>query len=111
MQEQDTEKVLAVLSAAFPTHPLGTDTIELWVEVMAPLEADDAMAAARALIRSDEWFPPIARFLEYARQERDRRMRNQGKLDPVPEEPLTEEQRAKHVELVRQMHTLIRPAP
>lgn len=67
MNERETSAVLAMLSAAWPNHELTKPTIALWARHLQHTVPADAMAAADLIVKTDEWFPSIARFMETVR--------------------------------------------
>lgn len=66
MNDDQSVEILAVLTAAWPNQELTTQTAQLWLGMLAELHPDDAMQAAKGVVRQDHWFPPIARFLQLA---------------------------------------------
>jgi hypothetical protein len=64
--------VLRRLVAGYPSQRLEPDTLDLWIELLEPLDYDDAQTAATDALREDEWFPSFAAFRSrcsvYARQ-------------------------------------------
>lgn len=72
MTRDDIAAVLGYLSAAYRTE-LTAGNVTVWAEHLAPVIADDALRAAGRLIRTSEFFPSIAAFLEACSVERNRR--------------------------------------
>lgn len=66
MNDQQGAVVLGVLTAAWPKQEMPDPTVDLWLSVLTELHPDDARAAANTVVRNDQWFPSIARFLEAA---------------------------------------------
>jgi hypothetical protein len=62
MTPQDTAAILGILSAAWPNQTITAQTAAVWRDMLTDLDPDDAMHAARALIKQEHWFPSIARF-------------------------------------------------
>lgn len=58
--------MLGVLTAAWPDKDLPRETVELWLGMLAGLDYSDAKDAALDIVRQDQWFPSIARFLQQA---------------------------------------------
>lgn len=64
MNPQETTAVLGVMVAAWPTTEITAETTAVWVNELEKTHPDDALQAARSLIRSQKWFPAISEFLE-----------------------------------------------
>lgn len=70
MTPGETARVLAVLTAAYPNVTLEEPTVRLWAQQLADVAAKDAQAVATSIIRTDQWFPTLARFFEVWREHR-----------------------------------------
>lgn len=57
MNKQETAQVLAYLSAAFPHIRLTKETAIVYHDVLADLDFNAAMSAARELLKTEEFFP------------------------------------------------------
>lgn len=66
MTFQDATTVLGLLTAAWPNQDMPAETAELWIGMLSELDVDDAKSSARTVIRNDQWFPSIARFIQVA---------------------------------------------
>lgn len=66
MNDLEAATVFGLLTAAWPDKQLPDETIDLWLEMAANVDAADAEDAARQIIREDQWFPSVARFLQMA---------------------------------------------
>lgn len=64
MNDHEAATVFGLLTAAWPDKELPDETIDLWLEMAADVDFADAEPAARQIIREDQWFPSIARFLQ-----------------------------------------------
>lgn len=63
MNAQDAAAVLYHLSLGWPHYRFNDDTAALWAQHLADVERRDAELATEEIIRTDERFPSIARFL------------------------------------------------
>jgi hypothetical protein len=76
VNQRNATAVLGVLSAAWPNQDVSEQTATVWMEMLDAVEVEDAMTAARKLVRTSHWFPSIAQFLnethaeEHARRNR-----------------------------------------
>lgn len=66
MNDHEAAVVLGVLTAAWPKQDLPDATVDLWLSLLTELDLGDARAAANTVVRQDQWFPAVARFLEVA---------------------------------------------
>lgn len=73
MTENESKAVLAVLCAAWPRYELTGPTIGLWARQLEHTLPEDALAAAELLVKTDDRFPSLARFIETCRAEARRR--------------------------------------
>lgn len=81
--------VLSHLTASFNQHPFAADDPRqvVWLEELAPLDKGAALAAVRALRRSQDRLPSVAAFLTaYQAQRR----REDGNRPPAPNRELPE---------------------
>jgi len=89
--------VLRVLVTAFPQFPMPDETAELWLGFLVTLNQGTALDAAEAIVLSEEWFPPVAKFRDrymgFAQQERMRA----PALPAAPEEPMSRD----HIDQLR----------
>jgi len=58
MTVPETAKLLILVAGAWFRQPSDRATVMVWAEVLAEVEAQDAMAAVRELIRTDREEPP-----------------------------------------------------
>lgn len=65
MDVEQAWKVLRVLTAAYPTYPVGEDTAELYLAVLtdANRRAEDGMAAVRTWVEEQDHFPRVTELL------------------------------------------------
>ena len=83
MSVHEIAGILATLGAGWPSWKMSDDTADVWASELQPLEFDAAREAARNLLRSSEYAPTVAAFLEQYRQiQQHRRIAN-----PVPALP------------------------
>jgi len=62
MNSRDVTAVLGVLAAAWPNQTITEQTARVWMDLLADIDSEDAMAAARILIKREHWFPSVAQF-------------------------------------------------
>lgn len=62
MNGRDTAAVLGILAAAWPNQQITEQTASVWMDLLADIDPDDAMHAARTLAKREHWFPSIASF-------------------------------------------------
>lgn len=51
------------MTAAWPNQKLTEQTARVWIDALDRFDAQDGLEAANALIRSEEWFPPVTKFI------------------------------------------------
>lgn len=73
MRADDAGQIIRLLSAAYPTYPVGEDTFDLYAEALMPRDAEAALAAARHWITTQAQFPRINELLAAVRSETVRR--------------------------------------
>lgn len=61
-----------MLSAAYPTYPVGEDTLDLYVEALMSRDANATLEAVRGWIRNQPQFPRISDLLAAVRSEQTR---------------------------------------
>ena len=66
MNRQEAGGVLALMTAAWPNQKITEQTARVWMDMLANVNPDDGLVTARRLIASEEWFPPITKFLEHS---------------------------------------------
>lgn len=64
--------MLLYLTSAYQAN-VGEGTVAVWAEHLAGQTMQDAMNAARRLVKLNRWFPSVAEFLENCRLERELR--------------------------------------
>ncbi|HEV2928406.1 MAG TPA: replicative helicase loader/inhibitor [Propionibacteriaceae bacterium] len=64
MTPQETARLMGVFAAAWPNQEISRDTVELWSGMLERVNVEHAMAAAKVLIRNENWLPTIAKFLQ-----------------------------------------------
>lgn len=62
MNDQQAARVFNFLVTAWPDKQLPDETIDLWIEMIDDITYGDAQAAARDIVKQDQWFPTVARF-------------------------------------------------
>jgi hypothetical protein len=103
--------VLRVLVDAYPSMPIGPQTLRLYVDELADLDAELLARAARACVRTSRFFPTIAEIRERAEELRPKRPLLPVWRDPVMDE-IDEETRRENLARVRQLTAGIgRPVP
>lgn len=72
MNSTEAREILSTLTTAWPNADLPDETLRTWSKMLAALPYQPAAAAADAVIRTDNFFPSIARFREaFGSQRRD----------------------------------------
>ncbi len=66
MTPADAANVLGLLTAAWPNQDMPDRTVDLWLGLLSELDLSDAKEAARTVVRQDQWFPSVARFIQAA---------------------------------------------
>lgn len=67
MTDNDTAAVLAYFASAWPNYDLTEPTVRVWQQECADLDPLDAEQAMRQLVRSEQFFPTIAKFRQQVR--------------------------------------------
>lgn len=81
MNHDETTRVVAFLAAAFPNQALPEATVTLWADTLDDIPVEHAVAVAKQIVKTDEWFPSIARFRQvWLEQRRRARMAEQPAL-------------------------------
>lgn len=62
MKESEAAEILRVLAAGFHRESIEPETIQLWVEVIAPMDAEMAFDVAMKWIKNQDSFPSISQF-------------------------------------------------
>ena len=84
MNDDQAVKLIAVLKAAYPTHPVSEDTVTLYVEVFTASlpRADIAAEAVAAWTKTQTWWPKVNELVEaYQRTARARVAPVSGECD------------------------------
>jgi hypothetical protein len=68
MTREEAARIIHALAAAFPSANIPTETVAIYVENLIDLPVDDGMIAASNLIRTENWFPPIAKIRSETRR-------------------------------------------
>lgn len=76
MNADGAKLVIRYLCSAYPNQQIADGTVAVWCEHLAGQTVEDAMNAAKRLVRSTRWFPSVAEFLECCRLERELREAN-----------------------------------
>jgi Loader and inhibitor of phage G40P len=104
MNTNEATAVLAALASAWPNQDLTEPTVEVWRSFLDEIDADDGLAAAREVIGSERYFPPIARFREAANAARQARLNREAATRGLPrheDQPVGPERWRAAVELAR----------
>lgn len=81
MNQPEAARVIAFLAAAWPNQDLPEATIALWADTLDDIPVEYAVAVAKQIVKTDEWFPSIARFRQvWLEQRRRARMAEQPAL-------------------------------
>lgn len=64
----EASSILAYLVEAWPSMEVGEHTAEVWADALSGVDTQHAHTAARKLVKSEQWPPSVARFLEVARE-------------------------------------------
>jgi hypothetical protein len=64
VNRSDADRVIGVMSAAWPREALSDDSAALWRAMLANVEHGNAMAAVGQLVENEHFFPSIAQFRE-----------------------------------------------
>ncbi len=62
MTTAQTYLVIATLKAGYPHHDVSEESIKLWTQLLADLDSDYAIEAAKRIVVTAKWFPTIAEF-------------------------------------------------
>ena len=60
MKPHEVSKVIALLKAAFPRQVIGADTIAIYSDMLADLDAQEALNAVKCILSNADFFPTIA---------------------------------------------------
>lgn len=83
---------MRMLSAAYPTYPVGDDTLDLYLEALMPKDAGLALDAVRHWIRTQPQFPRISEVLAGIRTEERKRPEPRLELVEPPRPKMTRAQ-------------------
>lgn len=73
MNDEQAARIFNLLVTAWPDKELPDETIDLWIEMIDDLDYADAQAAAKDIVRHDQWFPTVARFRQQCEVHASRR--------------------------------------
>lgn len=73
MNALETAACVAYMQSCWPSATVTEDMTAVWAEQLGTVEAEDGLAAVRALMRSSRWFPALSEFVEQTRVECRRR--------------------------------------
>jgi Loader and inhibitor of phage G40P len=68
MQKSQVVRLVAVLKAAYPRQETPPETVALYAEMLADLDAGDVTAAVKQHVRSSRYFPTIAEIRDAVRE-------------------------------------------
>lgn len=102
MNVQETTAVIAYFGAAWPTFDPSDDTIDVWVSEVGDIDAGDAGEAMRALVRTSEFPPSIAKFRAECQSIAWRRL-NRFRQAALPSGPMEWPK-----ELIAELHTVLK---
>ncbi|HEX9995295.1 MAG TPA: hypothetical protein VGB14_20400, partial [Acidimicrobiales bacterium] len=94
--------------AAWPQEKFHDRTPDVWADALRNVDPDDGLAAARLLVRSDNWFPSVARFLETANALARQRTVYRTALVESTEKPLPVEENLRRA---RELRASLRASP
>lgn len=66
MTPEQVSALFGYFGAAWPNAKVDERTPQVWIEQLEPIDADDGREAAKRLVRSCQWFPSVAEFLDVA---------------------------------------------
>ena len=66
MTPEQTARILGYLAAAWPAVPLPDESVAVWAEQLAGQDYETCQRVARHVVRTEERFPSIGRFLATA---------------------------------------------
>jgi hypothetical protein len=75
--QRDAATVLETLSAAYPTHPMPPESVDLYLDALTTSPFDDfgaLMAAVVHHVRTEDWHPTIHKLIEMYQAEARRRL-------------------------------------
>jgi hypothetical protein len=87
MNRNEATTVLGALAAAWPNTTVSEQTALVWMDSLSDIDADDAMTAARRLIRKQHWFPSIHQFITEAEAEAHARRNRSADALGLPKAP------------------------
>lgn len=64
MKDHETIKILSVLSAAYPSFPLTTETIQVYAECLSDMPYAELKKSALAHIGESRYFPTVAELID-----------------------------------------------
>ena len=71
MNKPDVKRLVAVLKAAYPRQELPPETVAIYAEMLADLDAETATAAVKRAIQTSRFFPTIAEIRNVAAELRE----------------------------------------
>ena len=77
MNPREAASLVAVISAAYPQWPASRETVAVYAEALGDLDYDDALAAVRDLVLTEDRWPTVATI-------RRRTAQRAGLLSPSP---------------------------
>jgi len=72
MREHEALEVVRLLAAGFHRESIEPETMQLWVEVILPMDAEQATLVAMGWIKNEDKFPSISQFRHAYHLERRR---------------------------------------
>lgn len=66
MTHEETLKIMALLTAAYPQANIEEETIQIYIKFLLDLPCEAGQAAALELIASSRWFPAVAELRQAA---------------------------------------------
>lgn len=105
MTPEQVGGLIVYMTTCFPNYEVPDNATRVWVAEMADVQADDARLAMKAIVKSDQFFPTIARFRETcAGMARRRHMENADSrgLAETTEEELSMSESAGRARAVRE---------
>lgn len=98
-----TAKVFAIFASAWPRHEVTEPTLNMWAHQIGHMSEAVAMETATTIVRTSEWWPSIAKFIEVANGVSMRRSRREN-VAALPEPRDLDMARTKVAEIRSKLH-------
>lgn len=103
MNPREAASLVAIISAAYPQWPASRETVAVYADALGDLEHDDALAAVRDLVLTEDRWPTVATI-------RRRTAQRAGLLSPTPSEAWAEIRRLTSTGLASTLDAFSHPA-